>query len=534
MGRHHAVLDLGDRSVVLDAGSIFPEAWEVGLDRRLPPRRPWRERWAQGRLAGVILTHGHLDHVGALGCLLEEAPQLPVWGTAWTLAVVRRVFAGHPRWEALRPDLRVVHPGQWYDIAGVPVSWAAVTHSIPGACSVAVRVPGGLFVHSGDFRIDEEPLVGDRCDQAWLRAWGDEGVVAAAVDSTNAGRSGRTRGEADVARSLRSRIAQADGRVVVTLFGSHLERLVGLARAAQAAGRCFQVMGRSLEGTLALGCEMGLWPSDVPVPAAVGRDGVKSDAVLAVTGSQGEERSPLARAARGEEARWRPGPGDLVLWSARAIPGSERAVGRVVNRLVDLGAAVEPPWAGETEIHGSGHGHGEEVLEWLSWVRPRAILPIHGEAWHLKRHAEMAGLRSPRSVVLELRNGDRLVGGRDGVRRCEGEGGVDEVLLGTQRWEGDDRALRERRDLREGGASFVVLLPGWPPQVRVRTLGVFPAAETEEKDAAVARHVRLELQDRGPPVGTERVASIVKSRIRELSGLRVAIRVLDLGVVENA
>ncbi len=536
MGRHHLLVDVPLGSFAIDCGSIFPDPAESGIDRRLPSLLPALRRREEGRLRGVLLTHAHLDHIGSLGALLEWIPELPVWGTGWTLAVLRRVLAGQSRWSALRPDLREVDPGQWTDIEGVGVCWAHMTHSIPGACSLALEGPDGLIVHSGDFRVDETPLVGGRSDLATLERWGDLGVAVALVDSTNAARPGRSLSESTVHGNLRERIRHADGRVFVTMFGSHLERVVGLARAAAELGRRVAVLGRSLEGTIDLAAARGLWPTELARPV-LAHDVPPGDRawVIAVTGSQGEARSPLARMARGEERALPAAPGDLVLWSARAIPGNERSIGRVVNALIDQGVDVVPPWVGAALLHTSGHGHGEEVLDWVRCVRPAVMVPIHGESWHLHSHGERlraAGVDAHR--VVELRNGDLLRAQHGRVLRFQGKAGVDEVLLGDQRWQGDEPALQERTGLREGGAAVVFVDGPAPGGLAVVTLGALAHADRARVEGAVTADLAAWLGAVTSPRGDEEIGRKVRSLLQKVTGLRLAVRVLRRDVVKNA
>jgi ribonuclease J len=490
MGQHHAALDLGPDSFLLDCGVLAPGPEDAGVDRIVPPLEPALRRWRQGRLKGLLLTHGHRDHMGAVPDLLEAIPELPVYGTALTLALALR-----GRGQGL--DLRTVRPGEPVRLGAASITWFGVTHSIPSACSVAVQAPAGTVVHSGDFRIQDEPLLGKPTDVTGLTALGDAGVDLALVDSTNAGLPGRTLPEAVVAENLAERIRGVTGRVVITTFSSHLERIVGCVRAAEAVGRKVAVYGRSIERVAAEGAAHGALR--LKKGQLLGVDQVMAlpphQALLVVTGTQGEFRAPLARMGRGEDPRVRLGPGDFVGWSARVIPGSERAVGTVVERLVQAGVEVHVPWAPGPRIHTSGHGHSAEVEDWLSWVRPRFVLPVHGQHWHLQQNRRARLERGHQ--LLQGVSGTRLELWPDSgrVETCDAEVGESLYVVGGDRWPAGEPALRQRRRLSWDGAATAVIpwdgaRVGTPV---VATLGVFCVASRLEVERTIAQEMAVEL-----------------------------------------
>lgn len=537
MGHHHAVLDLGEDSFLLDCGVLAPGPEDPGVDRIVPPLEPALRRWRAGRLRGLLLTHGHRDHVGAVADLLEAIPELPVYGTAFSLALALRRGGSSA-------DLRTVRPGEPIALGATRVSWLRVTHSIPSASSVALESEAGRVVHSGDFRIQPDPLLGAPTDRVGLEALGDAGVDLALVDSTNAGLPGSTRAEAEVAANLAERIRSVPGLVVVTTFSSHVERVVGCLQAASAVGRRLAVYGRSIERVVAEAVSAGVLRLKKGDLLSV--DQVMKlpahQAMVVLTGTQGEFRAPLARIGRREDPRLKLGPGDFVGWSARVIPGSERAVGTIVERLVQAGVDVHAPWSAGPPIHTSGHGHADEVASWLSWVRPRFVLPVHGQHWHLeqnRRELERSGHQVLRAVT-----GQRLHLWPDDRRSETEDADLAEAawVVGQGPWPASEPALRQRRRLAWEGAATVVMpwdgrRIGLPAVV---TLGVFAVAGRLALETAIARELQTELSDRAwsdPDALREAARLSLRWAIKRRTGTRVVTeaRVVPArDMVENA
>ena len=486
MGRHELILDLGPDSFVIDAGALFAGCEDPGVERILAPTGPVVERWRQGRLRGLLLTHSHLDHIGGVGNLLQELPELPVYGSAFTLDTLRRDLERNGGQG--RGRLQQVVRGEPLLLGQTEVRWIRQYHSVPDASAIALRGTATV-VHSGDFRWHDDPLLGEPPDEAALLALGEGGVDLALVDSTNAGRSGVTRGERAVADELLRQALEAPGRLVVTLFSSHVERLSALVRAARRSGRRLALYGRSLEATAALARRHGLLDTAegelLPIDhiAAHPRDQL----IVAATGSQAEWRAVRARLGRREDPRLTLEAGDRVLWSARAIPGSERDIAQLVGRLVDQGASVVPPWAEEgAALHCSGHGHREEVLRWIAALHPRWVLPVHGEPWHLQAHAEMLEREGCASQgVLQLRSGERLVWEGSQVHRAQVAQGLARQVMTRGSWAEGERALSHRRRMASSGVGTATLV-GWGEGAVcvVQTAGVFPEAERCAAEAA--------------------------------------------------
>jgi ribonuclease J len=354
---------------------------------------------AKKDLAGVILTHAHEDHMGALADLWP-ALGAPVYasGFAASLAETRRL--GEPG--APKIPLTIIEQGVRIAIGPFDVEFIAVAHSIPESCALAIRTPAGLVVHSGDWKIDPTPVIGPPTDEARFKALGDEGVLALVCDSTNVLREGVSPSERDVATTLGSLIGKAKGRVVVTTFASNVARLRSAAEGGFAAGRQVCVLGRAMERVIAVARERGMLDG---VPEFLGIDAFERlprDKILALaTGSQGESRAALARLAEDEHPTAELSAGDTVIFSSRTIPGNEKAVGRLINAFVTAG--VEVVTDRNALVHVSGHPRRAELAKMYAWLKPRIAVPAHGEPLHLSEHADFArALGVPRSCARSM------------------------------------------------------------------------------------------------------------------------------------
>lgn len=388
--------------MIVDCGVTFPDLTLPGVDLVLPDTRFIEEHL--DKLAGIVITHAHEDHYGAL---LDLWPRLkaPVWMTpfaAGMLASKREGEAGAPK-----VPVNIYKAGDRFSVGPFEIEAIAVTHSIPEPVSLAIRTPLGTLLHTGDWKIDPEPEIGPLTDEARFRAIGDEGVLAMMCDSTNALREGESPSEMAVSRGLREVIEAAKHRVVVTTFSSNVGRIRSIAEAARDAGRQVLVLGRSMHRVIAVAEELG-YLEDLPPFLAESDYGYipRENVVVLCTGSQGEGRAALAKLARDEMRDIALAAGDTVVFSSRVIPGNETAILDIKNRLIDREINVIEDT--DALIHVSGHPRRIELKQMYEWVRPHVLVPVHGEAAHLAGQAELArqcGIPRP----IQVRNGDMLL-----------------------------------------------------------------------------------------------------------------------------
>jgi len=432
------------RWLLVDLGVTFSDDREPGIDLVLPDLRFIEEERAN--LAGILLTHAHEDHYGAVA---EMWPRLnaPVYGTRFTLAMLREKLGETP-WRDDVP-LHEIPEGGRLTIGPFDIELVSMAHSIPDTSAVTIRSDLGTVLHSADWKLDEHPGAGWTTDTDKLRRLGDEGVDVLVCDSTNILGRGRTASESRVAESLTEIVKSARGRVAITSFASSVGRLLNIARAAHEADRQLVLVGRSMHRIVDLARETGHWPEHLKTYTEEDYTHLPAENVLAlVTGSQGEARAALARIAEEQHPKVKLSRGDLVIFSARAIPGNEAAIIRIQNRLADLGVEIMTEWA-DGPIHASGHPRRDEVKDLYDWVRPKTLIPMHGEPRHLETHVNFAREHGI-AAVSAVRNGSM-------VRLLPGEAEIiDEAPVGRIYRDGDllipadDDCVRERRK-----ASFV-------------------------------------------------------------------------------
>ncbi len=403
-------------------------------------------------LMGLVLTHAHEDHFGAI---IDLWPQLqcPIYATKFSAAL----FEAKCQSERMPPTIpvTVVPSGGRINLGPFDVEFVPVAHSIPESHALAIRTPAGTVLHTGDWKIDPTPILGPPTDERRLREVGDEGVLALVGDSTNAVREGRSPSEADVAKSLTEIVKNARGRVAVTTFASNVARVQAVAEAARAAGREVVVVGRAMERVVQVARETGYLKGITPFRSVSVYGHLPHDKVLALcTGSQGEPRAALARIANDDHPEVTLNKGDCVIFSSRTIPGNERAVGNIVNALISQG--IEVITDRTHLVHVSGHPRCDELREMIGWVRPQVLVPAHGEPLHLHEHAKLARAAGVPKVLV-CRNGDVVrLGPGDASIIGEAPAGrlyKDGLILETAQ----ARAVAERRKLSFSGCAFVAL-----------------------------------------------------------------------------
>jgi ribonuclease J len=457
IGKNMYVVEMDGRMVVIDCGVSFPKQEQLGVDLVLPDFSYVRER--RDSLVAVLLTHGHEDHIGALPYLLREVGSVPVYGTRFTLGLVKSKLDEH----RLLKDAALVEvePGVPETIGPFTAEFVRVSHSIPDPVAIALHTPHGTIVHSGDFKFDQAPIDNRPTDVAALARLGDGGVLLLLADSTGAETPGTIPSERSVGKELQKVMATAPGRVIITTFASHVHRVQQALEAAYADGRSVAVVGRSLKRNTNIAQNLGyLEPPEGTLVRVQDLDLLPVDEqVILSTGSQGEPLSALRRMAHAEHPQVTVRPGDTVIFSARAVPGNELAVNETINRLVQAGARVVTRES--AAVHVSGHGGADELLLMLRLLRPRFLMPIHGEPRHLRAHADLArSVGMAGSDIFTLENGDVLevanvAGGPQAavVERIEAgitfvDGlGVGDVVEGV---------LRDRRHLSEDGLVLLV------------------------------------------------------------------------------
>jgi len=387
--------------IVIDVGVTFPDATLPGVDLVLPDTRFIEEQLEN--LRGIIITHAHEDHYGALH---DTWPKLkaPVWMTpfaAGLLEAKRQSEQGAPK-----IPVTVYRAGETFTVGPFEIEAIAVSHSIPEPVSLAITSPAGTVIHTGDWKIDPAPEIGPMTDEARFRAYGDKGVLALVCDSTNALREGDSPSEQQVGQGLRKVIEEAKGRVAVTTFSSNVGRIRSIAEAARDAGRQVLVMGRSLKRVIDVSSELGYMDG---LPEFVSEEDYgyipRENLVVICTGSQGEPRAALAKLARDEMKSVALSPGDTVVFSSRTIPGNEKAILEIKNLLIDQGIKIIED--GDALVHVSGHPRRSELKRMYEWVRPRIGVPVHGEAAHLVGQGSLMSL-SGIPEVAQIRDGDML------------------------------------------------------------------------------------------------------------------------------
>ncbi|MEV6825776.1 ribonuclease J [Amycolatopsis sp. NPDC051102] len=398
VGRNMTVFEYGGRLLIVDCGVLFPEDDQPGVDLILPDFRAIEDRLDD--IDGLVLTHGHEDHIGAVPFLLRLRPDLPIYGSKFTNALLAAKAKEHRQ----RPNLIQVREGERRDVGVFNLEFFAVNHSIPDALAVAIRTPAGVVLHTGDIKLDQLPLDGRLTDLAGFSRLGDEGVDLFCVDSTNAEVPGFVMPERDIGPVLDDVIRRVDQRVIVACFASHVHRVQQVLDAAQRHGRRIAFVGRSMVRNMGIAAELGLL--NVPDGLLVDLDQAstlpESKVLFVSTGSQGEPLSALSRMARGEHRQISIRAGDTVVLASSMIPGNETAVFGVVNGLTRLGANVVHQ--GNAKVHVSGHASAGELLYLYNAVRPSNVMPVHGEWKHLKANAELAirtGVAADNVVIAE-------------------------------------------------------------------------------------------------------------------------------------
>lgn len=514
-GLNMMAVSCGETTILIDAGSMFPEADLPGVDRVVPSCDYLDQR---GAVAALFLTHGHEDHIGAVPYVISRVTG-PVYGTPFTHAILDNKLDEHG--VDLGDRRREVKPGDSVTVGPFRVEFVRVTHSMPDCVALAIHTPQGVLVHTGDFKIDHTPLDGQPTDLGRLAELGAAGVLALFADSTNIDRPGVTGSESDVKDAFDEVFATTTGKLVVASFASSVYRMQLIVDLAAQFDRQVAFVGRGMVENSEIAQRLGYLR--IPAGIAVKDSDVgslpPSDVVCLVTGSQGEPQAALSRIAIDDHRHISLSPDDTVVFSARAIPGNEKAIGRIVNHLARRG--VDVVTEAQRHVHVSGHGSAEELKLVLSLVRPRYLVPVHGEYRQLSRHARVArdvtgGFASPTTVIL-AENGHRIRFDSEGGRVVDSVTAGRVLIDGTRSGEVDGEMIRDRRQLAADGLVVPVVVMNRQKGVReglpeIVARGFVPEAEAGDVLADGATFIAGVIDDCS--AGERSDEGLLKERIR--------------------
>lgn len=449
IGRNCAVIEIDGKIALLDCGIMFPEDDMLGVDLVLPDFSSVIQRAAD--IVCVVLTHGHEDHIGSLPYLLRDA-NVPIYGGELTVALARnRVEEA-----GITADMRAIPTNEWVEAGPFRFTFVRVAHSVPQATGVVFDTPEGLIVHSGDFKLDPTPIDGEPTDLRTFAGFGRQGVRLLLIDSTNAERPGFVASEATVGKAIRDLVRQAEGRVILACFASHIHRVQQAIDAVVESGRKFAFLGRSMVRISQVALELGVltYPADRLVELAELAQLDPAAAAVICTGSQGEPFAALSLMASGQHRSIKLDKTDTVIISATPIPGNETKVSRVINNLVGSQAAVYH--GRNTHIHVSGHAAQDELRTFMNIIRPQALVPVHGERRHLHANAALARDVGIEQVEVCL-DGDAVVLDGDELRIERSAISAGYVYLDGGGIGDVGGVLRDRRHLADDGVLIVTI-----------------------------------------------------------------------------
>ena len=513
IGKNMTLLEYDDEILIIDCGMSFPDDEMLGIDVVIPDFSYLIAN--REKIKGLVLTHGHEDHIGAIPYLLRDL-KVPVYGTRLTIGLVKNKLEEHE----IIGDLKTINAGDRFMVGRYfEVEAIRTTHSIADSICMAIKTPQGVVFHSGDFKIDYTPVDGDPIDLGKLAEIGDLGVKLMLCDSTNATRPGFTRSEKVVGQTLENIFRTAKNRIIIATFSSNVHRVQKIIENAVLCGRKVAVSGRSMEKVVKLAIELGYLniPDGVLVDLKMTRDIPDDQLVIITTGSQGEPMSALSRIASGEHKGVKLKPGDMVILSSTPVPGNEKSVSNVVNKLFEAGADVI--YSDIAEIHVSGHACQEELKLLHSLIKPEFFMPVHGEFRHLISHARLAeAVGEDKENIFILENGDVL--NIDGDKAFVEKNVIDaDAILVDGLGVGDvgNIVLRDRKHLSQSGLIIVVAAIASEGYVvsgpDIVSRGFVYVKENEELIES-ARQVALDALDKALESGI-RDWNTLKARVRD-------------------
>ncbi|MCL2760421.1 MAG: ribonuclease J [Desulfuromonadales bacterium] len=453
IGLNMMVLEYGSDMIIVDCGLMFPEPYMLGIDLVIPDLSSIMER--KERIKGIILTHGHEDHIGALPYVLRDIIA-PVYGTPLTLGFVKEKLEEHDFDHKI--ELVQVSPKEVIEIGCFKVEFIRVAHSVADSCALAIQTPEGVIIHTGDFKIDQTPVDGQLTDLATFANYGRDGVLLLLSDSTNVERKGYTPSERSVMKGFNDIFPKCPGRIIIATFSSNIHRIQQIIDAAVIVGRKVLLNGRSMISNVEIARELGYLkiPDGVLTDIKELSELPKEQVCMITTGSQGEPMSALSRIAMDDHKQIKLQEGDSVILSSRFIPGNERTISNLINNLYRRGAEVYHEQI--SEVHVSGHASQEELKLVLNLVKPKWFIPIHGEYRHLVEHTQLAQLVGiPKEHCIVMTNGD-VASLSEGEVRI-----VDKVPSGRIFVDGKgigdvgEIVLRDRKHLSEDGMVVVII-----------------------------------------------------------------------------
>ncbi len=451
IGKNMTLLECDGQILIVDCGLSFPEDEMYGIDIVIPDFTYLIEN--SEKIVGMVITHGHEDHIGAIPYLLKKL-KLPIYGTRLTLGLVENKLKEH----RIKGDLRTIEAGDKIKLGCFDIETIRTTHSIADAICLAIDTPAGMVFHSGDFKIDYTPVDGEPIDFCRLAELGKRGVTLMLCDSTNALRPGFTASEKVVGETIENIFRTAKTRIIIATFSSNVHRVQKIIENAVKVGRKVAISGRSMENVVALAIEPGYLniPEGTLVDLKMIRNIPDDKLVIITTGSQGEPMSALSRIAAGEHRSVKLKKGDMVVLSSTPVPGNEKTVSNVVNKLFEKGAEVI--YSDIADIHVSGHACQEELKLLHSLIKPKFFMPVHGEYRHLIRHARLAeGLGMKKENIFILENGDILDVTKRSAHMLKEKAEADAILVdGLGVGDVGNIVLRDRKMLSESGLIIVV------------------------------------------------------------------------------
>ncbi len=453
IGKNMTVYQCRNDMFIVDCGSTFPESEMFGIDLVIPDFTFVEEN--KENIKGIVITHGHEDHIGALPYLLKKV-NIPVYATKLTKGLIESKLSEYPFLPAV--DIRVMEPGDRIHMGCMTVVPIHVNHSIPDAVALAIECRAGTVIATGDFKIDLTPPQGKSTDLATFAAYGQKGVLALLADSTNAERKGFSSSERTVGESFTRLFEKAgDRRIIIATFASNIYRIQQILDLAVKHGRKVSVSGRSMVGNIQMAFDLGYLkaPENVMIDPEKVKDYEPGQMVIITTGSQGEPLSALSRMASGTHRQFSVSARDFIIISATPIPGNEKMVTRVVNGLLKLGAEVI--YESMYDVHVSGHAYQEELKLMLKLVNPMYFMPVHGEYKHLKKHSMLAqsiGIKEENIVIGNV--GEPVSFSKDGMTKCEPVTAGSVMVDGLGVGDVGSVVLRDRRHLSQDGLVVVV------------------------------------------------------------------------------